>query len=214
MSARRWTTAVCLGLVALGVSVRSAPSAHLQAPQDLIDRAEAAFADRRFADAVALFDELGLLVPDAKPMLWQRGIALYELGRFVDCAAQFAAFHAVDPTDLENASWHLLCAARAGSLDQARRAALAAGPDRRILRQQIYDTLRGRATPEALVDYALTSVDVAHFYAYLYGGLLREAAGDRPGAIEFLRVAASERYREHGGFMNLVARVHLDGLVR
>ena len=55
----------------------------------------------------------------------------------------------------------------------------------------------------------MKTVDVAHFYAYLYGGLLREAQGNRQGAIDYLTLAASDRYRDHGGFMNIVARVHL-----
>lgn len=186
-----------------------AARAEAQAPQDLVDRAEAAFADGRFAETVTLFDALAAKIPDAAPMLWQRGIALYELGRYGDCAAQFASFFAVDPTDLENASWHLLCSARAGSLERARATALIAGPDRRILRAQIYDMLRGGRTPEALVEFANTTVSVAQFYAYLYGGLLREVMGDRAGALAYLELAASEAYREDGGFMNVVARAHL-----
>jgi tetratricopeptide (TPR) repeat protein len=183
--------------------------ARAQAPQDLLDRAEAAFADGRVAEALELFDALAAKVPDAAPVLWQRGIALYELGRYRECAAQFAAFHAVDPADLENATWHLLCSARAESLDRARSTALRAGPDPRILRAQVYDMARGGRAPESLVALANTSVTIAQFYAYLYGGLVREVAGDRAGAIEYLTQATSEFYREDGGFMNVVARVHL-----
>lgn len=199
--------------VLAGLLAWSAPLT-AQSPQDLVDRAEVAFGESRFADAVTLFDQLIARVPDAAPVLWQRGIALYELGRFTDCAAQFASFFAIEPADLENASWHLLCAARASSLDRARATALRAGPDPRILRTEIYETLRGRRTPEALVALAETSVDVVHFYAYLYGGLLREVQGDVEGAKAYLSVAAAERYREHGGFMNIVAQVHLRKLQR
>jgi lipoprotein NlpI len=199
---------LCVGIVLVCLYVFPAPASG-QAPQDLVDRAEAAFAEGRFAEAVALFDALAAKIPDAAPMLWQRGIALYELGRYPECTAQFASYFAVDPTDLENATWHLLCAARAGSLERARATALNAGPDRRILRAQIYDMLRGGRTPEALVELANTTVSVAQFYAYLYGGLLRDVMGDRAGAIEYLTLATSEAYREDGGFMNLVAHVHL-----
>lgn len=180
-----------------------------QSPQDIVDRAERAFGESRFADAVALFDQLIALVPDAAPVLWQRGLALYETGRFRECAAQFAAYFALEPGDLENASWHLLCVARAESLERARAGALRAGPDPRILRTEVYDMLRGHMAPDELVALALTSVDVAHFYAYLYAGLAREVQGDRAGAREYLAVAASDRYRDHGGFMNIVAQVHL-----
>jgi lipoprotein NlpI len=201
----RALTRLTLLLVSLGLPA----GARGQSPQDLVDQAEASFAEGRFADAVGLFDRLATMIPDAAPGLWQRGIALYELGRYRECASQFASYYKEDRTDLENASWHLLCSARADSLERARAAALEAGPDPRIMRSEVYDTLRGRATPEALVEYALKSVDVAHFYAYLYGGLLREIQGNRAGAVEYLTLAASPRYREHGGFMNVVAQVHL-----
>ena len=195
--------------VAVCVTVAVAPVAGAQTPQALVDRAEAAFTAGRFDEAVARFDELAIMVPDAAPVLWQRGIALYELGRYRDCAAQFAAFFAVDAKDLENATWHFLCVARGESLDRARATQLAAGPDRRIMRSEIYEMMRGRITPEALIDLSNTSVSVAQFYAYLYAGLYREVLGDRAGAVEYLTAAASERYNEDGGFMNVVAKVHL-----
>ena len=196
-------------LTGLVVALAVPPLAAAQAPQDLVDRAEVAFAEGRFADSVGLFDKLIALVPDAAPVMWQRGIALYELGRYDACQRQFASFHAIDREDLENASWLLLCAARASTLSRAREEAVPAGSDPRILRAEVYEMLRGRITPEALVAFAHTTADVAHFYVYLYGGLLRDVLGDRGGAIEDLTLAASDRYRDHGGFMNIVARVHL-----
>jgi lipoprotein NlpI len=195
-----WLTVLSLGVVA--------PAGFAQTPQALVDRAEAAFEAQRFEETVALFDELVRLVPDAAPGLWQRGIALYQLGRYGECTAQFAAYFAVNERDLENATWHFLCAARAGSPARAREMLLSAGPDPRIMRTQIYGMLRGDMTPEALVALAETSVPVAEFYAYLYAGLYREVAGDAPGALVYLERAASDRYRDEGGFMNVVARVH------
>ena len=196
-----WLTVVSLGL--------AAPDVFPQTPQALVERAEAAFEAQRFDDTVALFDELVRLVPDAAPVLWQRGIALYELGRYRECTAQFAAYFAVNERDLESATWHYLCAARGESPARARVTLLAAGPDPRIMRTQIYGMLRGDMTPEALVALAETSVPVAEFYAYLYAGLYREVAGDVSGALAYLERAASDRYRDEGGFMNVVARVHV-----
>jgi lipoprotein NlpI len=187
----------------------AAVPAAAQTPQALVDKAETAFAEGRFAETVAAFDDLVKLVPDAAPVLWQRGIALYELGRYKECTAQFASFFAVDASDLENASWHFLCAARAGTLEIARLSALKAGPDRRIMRTQIYEMLLGHRTPEDLVELSHTTVGVAQFYAYLYAGLLRDVMGNRAGAIEYLTQAASDTYKDDGGFMNVVARVHL-----
>lgn len=200
---------LAIGMVVAMLVMAAASVAARQTPQALVDRAEAAFAAGRFAEALGFFDQLITLVPDAAPMLWQRGITLYELGRFDECAKQFASYFAVDRRDLENASWHFLCQARATSVERARASMLAAGPDPRILRDQVYAMFAGRMSPEALVDLANTSVGVAQFYAYLYAGLYREAAGDRAGATRYFTEAASDRYQDDGGFMNVVARVHL-----
>lgn len=166
-------------------------------PQDIADRAEAAFSDGRFEASVEEFDRLAALVPSVAPMLWQRGIALYFLGRFEACASQFESYFKVDRSDLENASWHLLCAARAHSLALAREHPLDAGPDRRILRQQIYDMLRGRLAPDDLVAQA-AGVETAEFYAHLYAGLLFDVMGDSAQARLHLEAAASNAYRDEG----------------
>ena len=83
-------------------------------PQALADRAEAAFADGRLADAIKDYDQLAVLVPSVAPLMWQRGVALYELGRYDECAAQFASYFTVNPADFENAAWHFFCVAREG----------------------------------------------------------------------------------------------------
>jgi lipoprotein NlpI len=187
-------------------------SADVQAPQDLADRAERHFEAGRVAESVATYDSLAALVPSVAPMLWQRGIGLYLLGRYDECAAQFLANFRENPGDLENASWHFLCVARAKSIDDARAAMLVAGPDPRILRPQIYEMLRGERTPSSLVTLVTGSVPIARFYAYLYAGLLCDATGDRAGAIAHLDVAASEPVADSVGFMSAVARIYLKHL--
>ena len=187
---------------------RPTPAPGQQSPQAFVDLAESQFAAGRIDESIATFDRLARLVPSIGPALWQRGVALYVAGRFNDCAAQFAAFHAEDPRDLENAAWHFLCVARAQSVERARASLPAAGPDQRVLRQQIYEMIEGRRTPESLLQLAATSVDIVQFYAHLYVGLYLDASGDRAGAIEHLSAAASERYDAYGGFMNVVAKVY------
>jgi lipoprotein NlpI len=138
-----------------------------QTPQDLADRAEAVFAQGKLEDAIKTYDQLAELVPSVAPLMWQRGVALYELGRYDDCAAQFASYHDANPGDLENAAWHFFCVAREGAgLENARTSVLQAGPDRRVLREQIYDMIRGRMTPQALTALADTSVGVVQFYGH------------------------------------------------
>jgi lipoprotein NlpI len=193
--------AVCV--LTLGAGVPTA-----QAPQDILDQAEEAFAAGEIEVSLERFDRLAALVPDVAPMLWQRGIALYELGRFDECAAQFKSHHAVNARDAENAAWHFLCLARAGSPEHARAALLPAGPDARVMRTAILDLFGGRRTPDDVLAEAGT-VAIGQFYAHLYIGLYLEALGDPEAALAHLTAAASERYERYGGFMNVVAQVHL-----
>lgn len=185
----------------------AAPAA-AQHPQAIVDRAEEDFAAGRISEAAAGFDRLAALDPEAAPWMWQRGITLYYLGRFEECAAQFAAYQGVNPGDLESAVWHVACVARWRSLDEARTAMFPAGRDNRVMRAEIYQMFAGRLPPSAVVDRAGFIADVALFYAHFYAGLLAEISGDEEAAGRHLRIAASERFRDMGGFMNAVARVH------
>jgi lipoprotein NlpI len=105
---------LALGVLALAwLSWPAALESRRQSPQDLVEKAEADFAQNKIAESVADYDRLIVLVPSIAPVLWQRGIGLYELGRFKECAAQFAAHATVEPVDMENAAWHFFCTARA-----------------------------------------------------------------------------------------------------
>jgi lipoprotein NlpI len=183
--------------------------ARTQTPADLADRAERDFAQGRIAESVADYDRLAALIPSVAPELWQRGVALYYLGRYDECAAQFASFHALDPRDEEDAAWHFFCVARGSSIERARRELLQAGPDPRVMRAQVYDLLRGTLSPKDLIDQAEASYPIAQFYAHLYVGLYLEALGDREPSLSHVKIAAGEQYRQFGGFMNVVAQVHV-----
>jgi lipoprotein NlpI len=190
------------------LALAAAPASSVaQSPQDILDQAEIAFAEGRIEASLEKFDRLAELVPDVAPLLWQRGIALYELGRYRECAAQFASHYTVNPTDAENAAWHFLCVARAESPARARESLLRAGPDPRVMRMEILSMLRGTRTPEDVMTDAF--VLIAEFYAHLYVGLYYEATGNPEAALPHLTAAASERYQAYGGFMNVVAQVHL-----
>jgi lipoprotein NlpI len=180
-----------------------------QSPQDLADAAEADFAQGRLADAIAKYDRLATMVPEVAPMLWQRGIALYELGRYDDCARQFASYFVVNRKDLENATWHFLCTARSRTPAIARASVLEAGPDLRILRTEIYEMVRGRMTPEALMALADTSVPIVRFYAHFYIGYYLEATGNPTAARAHFVAAASPELMDDAGFLAVVARIHL-----
>src|ERR1044071_2605955 len=85
----------------------------------ILRRSVSDFQAGRVAESVRGFDELAKLRPDVAPQLWQRGIALYYAGRYVDCRTQFESHRTVNPNDVENAAWHFLCVARAESPGKA-----------------------------------------------------------------------------------------------
>lgn len=210
---RRWLRSICassvgvvlvIGLAACGAG----PAAVGQDPDALLDAAITDFERGRIDESVAGFDRVATLVPRAMPQLWQRGIALYYAGRFEECRRQFEAHRTVNPNDVENAAWHYLCVARAESPARARAALLPVGPDARVPMREVYELYRGTLTPEQLLRAAGTHPS-ALFYANLYLGLYFEAAGETSRARPALELAAQDRFRQVGGYMHMVARVHV-----
>ena len=199
-----------LGALALTAALSARASA--QDPQAILDRAIADFLDGRVAQSVAEFDDLARRAPDQAPQLWQRGIALYYVGRYNDCRAQFESHRTVNPADVENAAWHFACVARAESPDSARKKLLPVGPDPRRPMREIYQMFGGSLEPERVLA-AAGGPQESEFYAHLYVGLFYEASGDTRRALEHIAAAADERYGAAGGYMHRVARIHL-GILR
>lgn len=182
-------------------------------PEVVFDRAVTDFRDGRIAESAAGFDRLAKLIPDHAPALWQRGIVLYYAGRYRDCRAQFESHRTVNANDVENAAWHFLCVARAESPAKARAALLPVGFDPRLPMVQVYRMLQGTRKPEEVLSAAGAQPE-AQFYAHLYLGLYFEALGVRDRALEHITAAAAGRYAQLGGYMHMVARVHLGTLQR
>lgn len=197
-----------LVLLLSAISVLTCQIAQAQQPREVFDRAVADFQGGRIEESVAGFDRLVKLAPDALPQLWQRGIALYYVGRFKDCRAQFESHRTVNPNDVENAAWHFLCVARAESPTKAKAALLPVGPDSRVPMSQVYRMLRGELTVEQVLKAGGTQPE-GQFYAELYSGLYLEALGDAERALKHIRNAAADRY-SGSGYMHDVARVHRD----
>ena len=185
----------------------------LAQPQAMLDRAVAHFEAGRIAESAAEFDRLVKADPAGMPYLWQPGIVLYYAGRYADCRQQFERHRTVNPDDVENAAWHFLCVARAESPARARMALLPVGPDARVPMRQVYEMFRGAATPDEVVR-AAGAQPAAQFYGQLYLGLYFEAMGDGRRALEHITAAAADRYARAGGYMHMVARVHLALLQR
>jgi lipoprotein NlpI len=197
-------------LVLAAIAYGQAPA---QDPEQIFERAVADFRESRFVESAAGFDRLAKLIPDHAPALWQRGIVLYYAGRYGDCRAQFESHRTVNANDVENAAWHFLCVARAESPAKARAALLPVGFDPRLPMVQIYRMLQGTLKPEEVLSVAGAQPE-AQFYAHLYVGLYYEALGVRDRALEHITAAAADRYAQLGGYMHMVARVHLGTLQR
>lgn len=202
------TVRLSLGIAAACLVATLDTPAAAQHPQAIVDRAEADFVDGRLDESVAGFDRLAALDPAAAPWMWQRGIALYLLGRFDECTAQFVAYREVNPADAESAVWHFACVAQARSADDARAVLAVVGPDRRAMRAEILEMFRGRLAPGAVIGRAAFLAEEALLVARYYAGLYAEATGDDEAAAVHLAAAASDRFDGMGGFMHDVARVH------
>jgi lipoprotein NlpI len=198
---------IALGGAAAGDAVAQNPP-DIRA-QEIMNHAVFLFSTGRAADSAAEFDGLLRIAPDRVAHLWQRGIALYYAGRYGDCRAQFELHRTVNPDDVENAAWHFLCVARAESPERARAAILPVGPDPRAPMPDIYQMFRGARTPEQVLGAAGTRTQ-PRFYALLYAGLYAEAIGNEAKALEYLRAAAHPQFADAGGYMHMVARVHVD----
>jgi lipoprotein NlpI len=186
------------------------PQTVTDSPQAIFDRAIADFMNGRVRASADGFDQLAEMLPGTVPRLWQRGIAQYYEGRYKECARQFAAHRAVNPTDAENVAWHFVCVARGESAGRARASVLSIVPDARVPMPELYDLLRGLTTPERLLQAAMaTGTLEAEFDAHLYLGLYFEALGDPERTRIHIAAAATDRFRPLAGFMHAAARVHL-----
>ena len=210
----RWifeSRAALLVVAASAVALGAVVAVSAQGPQDpsaLLDAAVGDFERGRIDESVAKFNQLVAVAPRAMPQLWQRGIALYYAGRYDDCRKQFEAHRTVNPDDVENAAWHFLCVARAESPARARAALLPVGPDARVPMREVLELFRGKMTTDQVMAAAGNSLS-GQFYGHLYVGLYQEATGDTARARESLETAANERFRSAGGYMHMVARVHV-----
>ena len=178
-----------------------------ESPRALLDRAIDDFLAGRVKESVTGFDRVVALAPDAGPQLWQRGIALYYVGRYDDCRKQFESHRTVNPNDVENPAWHFLCVAHAESPQKARAALLPVGPDQRSPMREVYEMFKGAMTPDAVLTAAGQSAS-ARFYAELYVGLYYEATGNKAAGVTHLKAAASDQFANAGGYMHRVATLH------
>ncbi len=195
---------LCLGF---GVPILGAQGVGVQT-RALLESGIDAFLAGRVEESVTLFDRVAKEAPSVAPELWQRGIALYYVGRYADCRRQFESHRTVNPNDVENPAWHFLCVARLESPARAKAALLPVGPDQRSPMREVYQMFQGTLTPEKVLE-AGGQGGSSQFFAELYVGLYYDALGNDKLALQHLTRAASERFSSvAGGYMPRVAQLH------
>ncbi len=177
------------------------------------------FAAGQMDACVDAYDKLIELQPSLEPRLWQRGLALYYANKFENGVQQFETHQLVNTQDVENAVWHLLCAARISNVEEGRGKLIPISEDRRVPMSQIYEMYAGRMTPEQVLAIAnRTSPSVQldseqhrlqRYYAHLYIGLYYEMLKNQEASIQAMKKAAQLNPLGKTNFMGQVARVHL-----
>ncbi len=178
------------------------------------------FAASKIDESIAAYDAAIRIDPDVEPRLWQRGLALYYADRYADGVKQFETHQTVNSQDVENAVWHLLCAARVSDVEQAREKLIPITSDPRVPMAAIYEMFAGRMTPEDVLKAARKTSESAPadgdghklqlYYAYLYIGLHHEMLGEKEAALESLKKAEGQNPLGKTNFMGQVARIHLE----
>ncbi|MCO8125162.1 tetratricopeptide repeat protein [Stieleria sp. TO1_6] len=164
--------------------------------------------------ATELFDQYIAAQPRSKPYLWQRGIALYFVGRYADGAQQFEVHRKVNPHDVENAAWHYLCVAKQDSAAKAKQLLLPAPSDPRPPMEEVLAMLNSgdiQAVKDRMASFSAADPDAksAQFYGEFYLGLYADAQGDQAAAKKHLSAAAKHA---PANYMGDIAKVYADHL--
>jgi lipoprotein NlpI len=165
----------------------------------------------KFKESVADFDKVIELEPKRYDLYWQRGIALYYVGRYEDGEKQFKNDEKSSESDVENTFWHWMCKYKKDGEKAAHTALLKTGKDSRAPMNEVLGLIQGKLKPEAVLKAAEEDGKKASlFYGHLYLGLYHDVKGDRKKALEHLELAAGKYHL--GNYMHEVARVHRDWL--
>lgn len=179
---------------------------------------DASFFAGEFSTCVETYDRVIDEAPMTKPQLWQRGLALYYAERFADGVEQFESHQELNTEDVENAVWHLLCAARVEGLEKARKNLIPIRGDTRIPMKEVYELFAGRMEPEQVLKTAReTGVtdesdprnQLQRYFAHLYIGLYHEMQQEPDQCRQSMTEAARICPLGKDNFMGQVARVHL-----
>jgi lipoprotein NlpI len=159
-----------------------------------------------FDKAIMSFDEAIKLNSESLPLHWQRGLALYYVGRFVEGSNQFAVNMQANGSDVEEVVWRWMCDIRCLGLTAARTRMLPCGVDSRVPMSEILGLFSGshsvvdvtRAAEACGPDGSETK-DTAVAYASLYCGLYFEALGIDDAAASHFEQAAKFPSKDYMG---------------
>lgn len=203
-------TRQCLLLAAWIIAIPTPATAAGEPPRSLFNEAVRLFFEAQPVAAARVFDQLVDAAPEAKPDLWQRGLALYYAERFDDGRQQFELHRTVNPNDVENPAWHFLCVAKSEGAEAARGKLLPVGEDPRVPMKEILAFYAGRCEPAAVLAAAENGAGEARrnqlCYAHLYLGLYYDAVGDPEKARAHITQAAGPFQMDH--YMGNVAVMH------
>ncbi len=160
-------------------------------------RAEILFRLGRFSESVADYSVAARGgEPHDEDSCWERGLALYYAGDQAAGAAQFARYHSVGATDVENGLWHFLCLAEAEGVEKARGALLDYTRMREAPFPALWALYRGEGSVDAVMTAAESGEDLDRgrrlFYAHYYVGKYYEAMKDFYRAREHVAKALAQ----------------------
>ena len=191
--------------------VASAALAQEPSPRELMSSAVDLYFAAKPKESVDAFDRLIKLQPDAKPGLWQRGLALYHADKFKEGREQFEVHQTVNPNDVENAAWHFICVAKADGVEEARKHLIPIKGDSRVPMKEVHDLFAGKGSVEAVMKAAEAGDESERrnqlCYAHLYLGLYFEAIGEAGKAKDHMLKAAVDYKMDH--YMGKSAQVHV-----
>jgi len=162
-------------------------------------RAEVLFRLGRFSESVADYSVAARGgTPHDEDSCWERGLAQYYAGDYAGGAAQFARYHSVGATDVENGLWHFLCLAETEDVEKARGALLDYTRMREAPFPALWALYRGEGSVEAVMAAAESGDDDEEgrgrrlFYAHYYVGKYYEVMKDFPRARDHVAKALAQ----------------------
>jgi lipoprotein NlpI len=171
-----------------------------------LERGSLRFRTGKIEPSIEDFDRCIAIMPDSKPYLWQRGIALFYARKYELGKEQFEVHRSVNPNDVENAFWHFLCAAKLKGAEEASKDILLSGFDSREPLMQVQKMIAGKMKPSEVVESMKGGGKSVLFYGHLYLGLFFDAKKDLVKAKEHLTKCVEVKYP---GYMYDVAKLHL-----